>query len=88
MANTINDNKQDWFDSPEPSKDFNQTVKETKVNPNSAVYTRQRPKDEEYFRCYDPSGVGDIEKIPRRVIVNMVVKVKQPRSYVLGLQNF
>ena len=48
MANTINDNqkeaKQDWFDCPEPSKDFNQTVKETKVNPNSAVYTRQRPK--------------------------------------------
>ena len=35
MANTINDNqkeaKQDWFDCPEPSKDFNQTVKETKV---------------------------------------------------------
>ena len=92
MANTINDNqkeaKQDWFDCPEPSKDFNQTVKETKVNPNSAVYTRQRPKDEEYFRCYDPSGVGDITKIKRYVIVNMIVKGKPTPFLCVGPEDF
>ena len=50
MTDTINDNIKNLFDSPEPSKDFNLTVAESKINQSSAIYTRQRPKDEEYFR--------------------------------------
>ena len=88
MTDTINDNIKNLFDSPEPSKDFNKTVAESKINQSSAIYTRQRPKDEEYFRCYDPSGKGDVKSIKRRLIVSMPVKGRLTDFLVLGELDF
>jgi|TARA_Y100000294_G_scaffold156261_1_gene157042 hypothetical protein len=93
MTDTINDQKEktktnDWMDSPEPDQDFNNTVAEVKLDQKAAIYTRQRPKDDDYFRVYDPSETGDFSKVPRRVIVRMPVKGKSRPFLCLGNQEF
>ena len=89
MTDTINDKTpKNLWDSPEPDKDFNNTVAESKVSASSAIYTKQRPKDEEYFRCFDPSGKGDPAAIKKRMIVSMPVKGRPTDFLVLGTKEF
>ena len=89
MTDTINDKTpKNLWDSPEPDKDFNNTVAESKVSASSAIYTKQRPKDEEYFRCFDPSGKGDPAAIKKRMIVSMPVKGRPTDFLVLGSKEF
>ena len=78
----------DYLNMPEPDKDFNEGVRESKTDPSSKIYTRKRPEAEEYFRVYDPSGVGDVESIPRRVLVNMIVKGRRTQFLCLGPKEF
>ena len=89
MTDTINDKTpKNLWDSPEPDKDFNKTVAESKVSASSAIYTKQRPKDEEYFRCFDPSGKGDASVIKKRLIVSMPIKGRPTDFLVLGSKEF
>ena len=89
MTDTINDKTpKNLWDSPEPDKNFNKTVAESKVSAASAIYTKQRPKDEEYFRCFDPSGKGDASVIKKRLIVSMPIKGRPTDFLVLGSKEF
>ena len=89
MTDTINDKTpKSLWDSPEPDKDFNKTVAESKISAASAIYTKQRPKDEEYFRCFDPSGKGDASVIKKRLIVSMPIKGRPTDFLVLGSKEF
>ena len=89
MSNTINDtNDLKDFLKVDISKEYNETVKETKQKPHAAVYTRKRPTEEEYFKVYDPSGKGDVESIPRRVTITIPVKGEKTTFLCLGPEDF
>ena len=82
------DNKKSLLDYPEPSEDFNNKLNEKEIEKHPNQIKRVRPKHTEWFRVYDPSGKGDITKIPRRVIIELPVKGESQPFICFGPQDF
>jgi hypothetical protein len=82
------ENKKSLLDYPEPSTDFNNKLTEKEIEKAPNLIKKERPSHTEWFRVYDPSGNGDLTKMPRRVVIELPVKGASQPFICFGPQNF
>tara|TARA_Y100000004_G_C8927494_1_gene418276 strand:+ start:63 stop:752 length:690 start_codon:yes stop_codon:yes gene_type:complete len=85
---TIDEKLKALLDAPEPSLDFNNRTAEHSINKHSAQYKNEKPAPTEFFRCYDPSGRGELESIKRRGQIELPIKGIATRFLCLGSDDF
>ena len=82
------DKKVSLFDYPEPSEDFNNQTTEKEIPKHPSQIKNTRPIKTEWFRVFDKSGVGDVSKVRKAVIIDLPVKNISTSFVCFGPQDF
>ena len=83
-----NDNKTSFLDYPEPSVDFNNKLTEKEIPKHPGQIKNVRPSPTEWFKVYDPSGKGDVNKVRTAIVVELPVKGQKQPFVCFGPEEF